>query len=85
MPKYIELIDKYLIKQETGDYNPPSYIWTDNTGEIIRCKDCKHYAEFRVKIQNVEQRTGWCERELNYFNVEPEDFCSKGERKDESA
>ena len=44
MTKYIELIDKYEIRQSDSDeYNPPSYIWTDNTGEIIRCKDCKHW------------------------------------------
>lgn len=36
-----ELIDKYEVRQSTDtDYNPPSYIWIDNTGEIIRCMDC---------------------------------------------
>lgn len=42
MVKYIELIDKYRIEQGEGGYNPPSYVWADNTGEIVRCKDCKH-------------------------------------------
>ena len=42
MARYIELIDKYRIEQSSGDYNPPSYIWEDNTGEIVRCKDCKY-------------------------------------------
>jgi len=41
MAKYIELIDKYLIEQNSdGGYNPPSYIWTDNTGSITRCEIC---------------------------------------------
>lgn len=41
MAEYIELIDKYRIVQSEGtDYNPPSYDWVDNTGEIVRCKDC---------------------------------------------
>lgn len=45
--KTIELIDKYEVHQsEEGDYNPPSYIWRDNTGELIRCKDCKYRDEF---------------------------------------
>lgn len=47
--KYIELIDKYHIVQSTGtDYNPPSYVWVDNTGEIVRCKDCivRPYCKF---------------------------------------
>lgn len=44
--KTIELIDKYEVHQsEEGDYNPPSYIWRDNTGELIRCKDCKFYGQ----------------------------------------
>ena len=42
MAKYIELIDKYRIEQGEGDYNPPSYVWVDNTGEIVRCRECKH-------------------------------------------
>lgn len=36
--EYVELIDKYLVtRDESGT---PSYSWTDNTGEIVRCKDC---------------------------------------------
>lgn len=43
MAEYIELIDKYRITQSKDtDYNPPSYEWVDNTGEIVRCKDCKY-------------------------------------------
>lgn len=42
--RYIELIDKYRVEQHDGDYNPPSYIWDDNTGEVIRCADCEWYA-----------------------------------------
>ena len=41
MDKYIELIDKYRIEQGDGDYNPPSYAWVDNTGEIVRCRECR--------------------------------------------
>ena len=42
--KYRELIDKYLVTQsENSDYDPPSYRWVDNTGEIVRCKDCMHH------------------------------------------
>ena len=46
MPKYIELIDKYrIIQSKDTDYNPPSYEWVDNTGEIVRCKDCRFREE----------------------------------------
>ena len=39
---HIELIDKYIVRQTVGDYNPPSYIWSDNTGELIRCGNCRY-------------------------------------------
>lgn len=45
MAKYIELIDKYRIEQGEGDYNPPSYHWVDNTGYIVRCRECKHWSQ----------------------------------------
>lgn len=44
MAKYIELIDKYRIEQGDGEYNPPSYVWVDNTGEIVRCGECKRHS-----------------------------------------
>lgn len=71
--KTIELIDKYIVKQsdDTG-YNPPSYIWTDNTGEIVRCRDCKHWYP--------DADTGMaCE----FTNLrQPEDgYCNWGDRK----
>lgn len=41
MAEYIELIDKYrIVQSKDTDYNPPSYEWVDNTGKIVRCKDC---------------------------------------------
>ena len=53
-------------------------------GELVRCKDCKWYREgkyfaptkfcFRLKDEKGE--------EIGY-NFASDDFCSKGERKDE--
>lgn len=75
--KTIELIDKYEVRQSTDDYyNPPSYIWIDNTGEIIRCKDCKHHFYDNDGIpycDNIDYGYGW----------KDEDYCSKAERKEE--
>ena len=72
MAKYIELIDKYRIEQsDGGDYNPPSYIWTDNTGEIIRCCDCQ------------KRRTMSCPFGITVFDAPNDmDYCSRGERRD---
>ena len=69
MAKYIELIDKYRIEQGEGDYNPPSYVWVDNTGEIVRCKECIHFTQ-----------GGWCDREFDWFPVDENDFCSMAEK-----
>ena len=70
MAKYIELIDKYRIEQSSDDtdYNPPSYIWADNTGEIVRCEDCKHADDY-----------GQC-KYVTWYN-DKYDYCSKGKRK----
>lgn len=69
MLKYIELIDKYRIEQSTeGEYNPPSYIWDDNTGEIIRCGNCKWWIE----------EPGSCGKYRGMWLSD--DYCSKGEK-----
>ena len=44
---------------------------------IIRCKNCKHYATNTELLGNV------CNRLFTVFSMEPDDFCSYGERKDE--
>ena len=45
--------------------------------ELVRCKDCKHYSH------DVDANEGeWdCCRVYGMF-VDPNDFCSEGERKD---
>jgi hypothetical protein len=44
------------------------------TGEIVRCNDCKRQDEDNVF------RSMWC-HEMRTF-VKPEEFCSRGKRKD---
>lgn len=82
MTKYIELIDKYEIRQSDSDeYNPPSYIWTDNTGELIRCKDCEHRKVYEMKGNTL----ALCNRLKTTMAdaVEDNDYCSRAERKEE--
>ena len=45
--------------------------------EVVRCKDCKHYATNTELLGNV------CNRLFTVFPMKPDDFCSYGERKDE--
>ena len=51
--------------------------------EVVRCKDCKYYKEFRTKrnkqIMRLCCRMGKNDME---YSVKPDDFCSYGERKD---
>lgn len=78
MSKYIELIDKYRIEQsglsEYGDdMNPPNYIWTDNTGELVRCGDCEAYKPF------FNQH--YCDKSIISCPL-PDDYCSRGGKND---
>ena len=90
MAKYIELIDKYRIEQGDGDYNPPSYVWVDNTGEIVRCKDCDSW--------DTEQSSGrkslgnyvcicqeWSDGEdARWVYTGENEYCSRGEPKEKT-
>lgn len=53
---------------------------------VIRCKDCKHYKEFRTK--KYKQLMRMCCRRGKYdgeFHVKENDFCSYGERRNDDA
>lgn len=54
--------------------------------DVVRCKDCKHYKEFRTKrnkqIMRLCCRMGKNDME---YPVKPYDFCSFGERRNEDA
>lgn len=50
--------------------------------EVVRCKDCKHYALYVL----LGQLQGWCERLCDNdkslaIGTEDDDFCSHGERR----
>lgn len=49
---------------------------------VVRCRDCRHYKEFRTKRHKQVMRL--CCRMGKYdmeYHVNPDDFCSYGERK----
>ena len=72
MAKYIELIDKYRIDQDDVGYNPPSYRWVDNTGEIVRCGECKHH-------EYEEPGMVYCPKIVGAW-VSENWYCADGER-----
>lgn len=51
--------------------------WSE-TGELVRCKDCKHYRSVAGYIDGYCHMAEWYRR-YQY----PDDYCSRGERKEE--
>ncbi len=70
MSEKIEFIESY-IKVQGGDYQ-----WSDNHGELVRCKDCKLKGNINLcplaYIEKTEQFTALCTDEW---------FCGNGKRK----
>ena len=83
MSKYIELIDKYrIVQSEDTDYNPPSYEWIDNTGEIVRCKDCM-YGEHCYPSKRIGEEAEpayWCKFMDQIVSVDG--YCAYGKKMD---
>lgn len=81
MAEYIELIDKYrIVQSKDTDYNPPSYEWVDNTGQIVRCKDCK-YAHMTYD-GDCKYCDVWFPDEAEYLDGDY--YCASAERKEET-
>ena len=47
---------------------------------VVRCRDCKHYKP-QKKSAHWENRANYCNRVIT-IKVQPDDFCSYGERKE---
>lgn len=47
---------------------------------VVRCKDCKHYKP-QKKSAHWEHRANYCNRIVT-IKVQPDDFCSYGEREE---
>lgn len=49
-------------------------------GELVRCKDCKYFKTYPLGETDCAYigEKAWAQGELNF---DPEDFCSRGERK----
>ena len=47
--------------------------------EVVRCRDCKHYKP-QKKSAHWENSANYCNRVVT-IKVQPDDFCSYGERK----
>ncbi len=74
--KHVEMIIDYVVD---GD----DFIFNDNRGVLVRCKECKYY---RKNISCVGGLYNGCSEWLNEGNeieVREDDFCSYGERRED--
>lgn len=69
----VEFIESYIKPDGSADY-----IWNDNHGELIRCKDCKH--------RDPEDRKCDCGHGILWQLPRDDDwFCADGERREDEA
>lgn len=71
MNRRIEFIESY---RKVGN----DYQWSDNHGELVRCKECKHYRDCDLEHPDC----GWCRR-LICGTVAPDFYCADGEREED--
>ena len=71
MIERIETIEAH-IRKDGGEFS-----WESTTGELIRCKDCKHYDVG----ENDSECWTWC-KQLE-MSVDDDFFCKDGKRKEE--
>jgi len=55
------------------------FISGDKLPEIVRCRDCKR---FELDHSDHDYRSGWLCHRWNTDMVEPDGYCSWGERRD---
>lgn len=63
-----------LLDEETGEITDITS--RDDFVQVIRCKDCKHFYEKKLVVFT----TCWYQ---SIVNAQPNDFCSRAERKEE--
>lgn len=73
----------YKVLQESKDGKRLVTVPSENVAEVVRCKDCKYFAKWRS--EDSAKRFGKvyeCRRNI-LIVPKVDDYCSKGERKDE--
>jgi len=61
----VEFIESYWTGGEIGS----DYQWNDNHGELVRCRDCKHYDGDKCLIKR------------GCFMVTPDWYCADGKKR----
>ena len=67
----VEFIESYWTGGELGS----DYKWSDNHGELVRCRNCVFF-----RADNIPEKDfGFCE--IHYETHSDEDYCSEAEKK----
>lgn len=69
----VEFIESYWKDGNTD------YIWNDNHGELIRCRDCAFWQD-DWSLCSAEPDWHYCS--MNDANFRADEYCSRGERKE---
>ena len=101
MPTYIDknkLMNEFIefVAPSNLDYSIPIPTWNDAVSllgsapdadvvEVVRCKDCKHFAEFGSLLKIYTEYDGQCKKANRDVVMNFTDFCSYGERREENA
>ena len=74
----VEFIESYW----TGGKYGSDYVWNDNHGELIRCKDCVHWIPGTItdKDDFIQPR---CKRNGGVWLSD--EYCSNAERREQDA
>lgn len=68
----VEFIESYW----TGGEHGADYVWNDNHGELVRCKDCQHSCDYTDIFPDYAYK---CIKNGVYHNDSW--FCADGERR----
>ena len=72
----IEFIESYWTGGEYGS----DYVWNDNHGELVRCRDCKNSQTDRCRCLGGIDSYYWCSYHAEWR--EGDWFCADGEREE---
>ena len=70
----VEFIESYV---KIGDND---YQWSDNHGELIRCKDCKHGKDIIDGLTQLHYIL--CTNKGDHYSRDLDWFCADGEKRD---
>lgn len=69
------MICKNCIHSEVCKHKTEAVYECEHFKEIVRCKECKH-------CEKWSNHSIWCDKHKVFMSMKPNDFCSRGERKE---